>query len=217
MCKASSAETFPRGGSKDLFPSLSFKSFTSWYCLVCQIFLGIFQIMVHSRCSIVLQPSSWLLMLPLLQSRVSWCPAHVLHLCFKHPIFSRGACVPVHRTGVSAHTDTSMGGGDQGWMAQGQPCKVPKYLKKQHSTDVQLTPNTFKKPSPQSLPACSTQTTSQCLLLYLSSNYSITERPQAASFSLMSLHYQEVLSPILKWQLYILTVSSHLLTRFLLP
>lgn len=116
-------------------------------------------------------------------------PAHVLHLCFKHPIFSRGACVPVHRTGVSAHTDTSMGGGDQGWMAQGQPCKVPKYLKKQHSTDVQLTPNTFKKPSPQSLPACSTQTTSQCLLLYLSSNYSITERPQAASFSLMSLKY----------------------------
>lgn len=145
---------------------------------------------------------------------------------------------------VCTHTDTSMGGGDQRWMAQRQPWKVPKYLKKQHSTDVQLTPNTFKKPSPQPLPACSTQTTSQRLLLYLSSNYSITERPQAASFSLMSLkytverfycsgitiwnqlkcptfphcyHYQEVLSSILKWQLYILTVSSHLLTRFLLP
>lgn len=114
---------------------------------------------------IVLQPNCWLSMLPLLESRVRACPAHVLHLCFEHLIFSMCTCAQDRC--VCTHRDTSMGGRDQRWMAQGQPWKVPRYLRKQQSTAV-LTPNTFKKPSPQPLPACSTQTTSQCLLLYLS-------------------------------------------------
>lgn len=169
MCKASTAaETFPRGGSKDLFPSLNFKSFTSWHCLVCQIFLGIFQIMVHSRCSIVPQPNSWLWMLPLLESRVSWCPGHVLHPCFKHLTFSRGA-VYLCTAQVCLHTHRHIHGRQGSQMdGTGAALKSTKAPKNQHSTHVQLTPHTFKKPSPQPLPACSTQTSSQCLLLYLS-------------------------------------------------
>lgn len=134
MCKASTAETFPRGGSKDLFPSLSFKSFTSWYCLVCQIFLGVFQIMVHSPCSIVLQPNPWLLVLPLLEPRVSWCPARVLLLC-SHISSSTGSLC----TGqVWLHHWHILGAGMDG---TGAARKAPGYLKKQLSADVQLTPN----------------------------------------------------------------------------
>lgn len=53
-------------------------------------------------------------------------------------------------------------------MMQKKTWEVPRYLKLQRSTDVQLIPNKFKKLAPQLLPACSTQTTFQCLLLYLS-------------------------------------------------
>lgn len=178
-------------------------------------------------------------MLPLLESRVRACPAHVLHLCFEHLIFSMCTCAQDRR--VCTHRDTSMGGRDKRWMAQGQPWKVPRYLRKQQSTAV-LTPNTFKKPSPQPLPACSTQTTSQCLLLYLSLKLQYYWEASGRLILLMPLKYtaqtppfqtvkmsnlspllsllqqhQEVLSSTLKRQLYILTASNHLLTRFLLP
>lgn len=164
---------------------------------------------------------------------------------FKHLIFSRGAGYLC--TGQLCLL-TAMAGRDQRWMAQGQPWKVPRYLKKQQSPDVQLTPNTFKKPPPQSLPAWSTQTTSQCLLLYLSLKLQYyweasgslllpyvsqvqsgkvftAQTPPFGTVKMSNLspllpllqHYQEVLSSILKWQLYIITVSNHLLTRFLLP
>lgn len=82
-------------------------------------------------------------------------------------LFQGSMCTCAQDTHVCTHTDTSMGGGDQRWWDRGS---LEKYqgTQNQHSTDVQLTPNTFKKPSPQPLPACSTQTSSQCLLLYLS-------------------------------------------------
>lgn len=53
-------------------------------------------------------------------------------------------------------------------MTQGQAWKAWGYLKIQQNPDVQLIPHTFKKPVPRPLPACSTQATFQCLLLYLS-------------------------------------------------
>lgn len=53
-------------------------------------------------------------------------------------------------------------------MTQGQTWKALRYLKIEQSTDVQLTPDTFRKLAPHPLPACSTQATFQCLLLYLS-------------------------------------------------
>lgn len=85
MCKASKAETFPRGGSKDLFPSLSFRSFTSWYSLVCQVFPGIFQVTVHSSCSYCASAKLLglsLLMLPLLESRAKWCAT--MAMCYTY-------------------------------------------------------------------------------------------------------------------------------------
>lgn len=98
-----------------------------------------------------------------------WSPEseHVLPTCYTCVLSIFFMCTCAQDRCVCTHRDTSMGGRDQRWMAQGQPWKVPRYLRKQQSTAV-LTPNTFKKPSPQPLPACSTQTTSQCLLLYLS-------------------------------------------------
>lgn len=184
----------------------------------------------------------------LLESGVSWCPAHVLNPCLKHPTFSRGAFVPVYRTHMSAHTQTHPWEVGIRYDGTGAALKSTKVPKNQHSTNVQLTPNTFKKPSPQPLPACSTQTSSQCLLLYLSLKLQYyweasgslillsasqvhsgkvftAQAPPFGTVKMSNLspllshlqHYHEALSSILNWQLYILTVSNHLLTRFLLP
>lgn len=46
--------------------------------------------------------------------------------------------------------------------------RLGRHLKIQQNPDVRLIPHTFKKPVPRPLPACSTQATFQCLLLYLS-------------------------------------------------
>ena len=254
LCKASNAETFPRGGSKDLFPSSSFRSFTSWYPLVCQIFLGIFQITVYSSCSCcasakLLRPS--LFTLPLLESKIKWCATtamcytYVLSIC----LFYESEYIYAQNRYVYTHTYMSMVCRDQRYTRhRGKTWKVPRYLKTQQSTDVQLIPNTFKKLAPQPLPACSAQATSQCLLLYISLElqyyweaagrlvlpyasraysgkvftaqtipFQTVNISKLSTLSSLIQHYQEILLPILKSQLYTLTVSNHLFTRFLLP
>lgn len=78
--------------------------------------------------------------------------------------------VHTHRTATCRHTRTRIPvvsrGTSHRW--HGQTWKAPRYLKIEQSTDVQLTPDTFRKLAPHPLPACSTQATFQCLLLYLS-------------------------------------------------
>lgn len=162
---------------------------------------------------------------------------------FSPSLFSMGVCISTHRIGPCP------------WYVEigyrrhrGKTWKVPRYLKIQRSTGVQLIPNTLKKLAPPPLPACSTQATFQCLLLYLSlelqyyweasgrlvlpyasqaysgkvftaqtTPFRTVTTSELSTLSSLFHRYQEILSPTLKWQLYILTVSNHLPSRFLLP
>lgn len=80
-------------------------------------------------------------------------------------------------------------------ITQEKTWEVPRYLKLQRSADVQLIPipNTFKKLAPQPLPACSTQTTFQCLLLYLITQITVLLRGLRQTHSplcLSSIHWK---------------------------
>ena len=102
------------------------------------------------------------------QNQVVCCHSTMLLLCLKHPLCPP-RCVHTHRTATCRHTRTRIPvvsrGTSHRW--HGQTWKAPRYLKIEQSTDVQLTPDTFRKLAPHPLPACSTQATFQCLLLYL--------------------------------------------------